>query len=171
MKKGSAKNNNKLVSAYKSKKSPRNISSKPSFAQRLGAFLLEGVKTDIKFTEDHGFPNQHGAVLGVLPFFHMNIKEATFRKMLKNSNGSLKEVLTGRCNEKNLNKVLEKVDYDCDSQSSAGIEALCDAIMDSINNRYGIRHNGRKRLKQMYGFMTWQVANGKIPASSIEWGK
>ena len=101
----------------------------------------------------------------------MNIKEATFRKMLNNSNGSLKEVLTGRCNEKRLNKLLEKVDYDCDSQSAAGIEALCDAIMDSINNRYGIRKNGQKRLKQMYGFMTWQVANGKIPASSIEWGK
>jgi hypothetical protein len=163
--------NNKLVSAYKTKKSPRAVNKEPCFALRLAAFMLEGVKKEILFTEDHGFPDQHKAVLGVLPFLHLNIKEKTFRKMLTNSNGALKEVLTGRCNEKNLNKVLEKVDYDCDSQSSAGVEAVCDAIMDSINNRYKIRKNGQKRAREMHGFMSWQVANNKIPASSIQWAK
>ena len=163
--------NNRLVNAYRTKKSPRTVSSKPSFAQRLGAFLLEGVKGKIFFSEETGFSDKHTGVFGVLPFLHMNIQEKTFRAMLNNSNGSLKEVLTKRCHQKKLNDVLQKVDYDCDSQSSAGVDAVCMAIMDSINNRYGIRKNGQRRLKEMHGFMSWQVANGKIPASSIEWAK
>jgi len=166
-----ASKNNRLVAAYKTKKAPRAVSSKPSFAQRLGAFLLEGVKGKIFFSEETGFSDKHVGVFGVLPFLHMNIKEKTFRSMLTNSNGSLKEVLINRCNEKNLNNVLQKVDYDCDTQSAAGVDAVCMAIMDSINNRYGIRKNGQRRLKEMHGFMSWQVANGKIPASSIEWAK
>tara|TARA_Y100000590_G_scaffold294969_1_gene332453 strand:- start:506 stop:1015 length:510 start_codon:yes stop_codon:yes gene_type:complete len=166
-----ASKNNRLVAAYKTKKAARAVSSKPSFAQRLGAFLLEGVKGKIFFSEETGFSDKHVGVFGVLPFLHMNIKEKTFRAMLTNSNGSLKEVLSNKCNEKNLNNVLQKVDYDCDTQSAAGVDAVCMAIMDSINNRYGIRKNGQRRLKEMHGFMSWQVANGKIPASSIEWAK
>ena len=163
--------NNKLVSAYRTKKVPRKVSSKPSFAQRLGAFLLEGVKGEIFFSEETGFSDKHIGVFGVLPFLHMNIKEKTFKEMLTNSNGSLKEVLSNKCNKKKLNNVLQKVGYDCDKQSAAGVDAVCLAIMDSINNRYSIRKNGQKRLQEMHGFMSWQVANGKIPASSIEWAK
>ena len=168
-KKSNRSNNN--VSSYKSKKVARKVSSKPSFAQRLGAFLLEGVKGKIFFSETTGFSDKHTGVFGVLPFLHMNIQEQTFKKMLTNSNGSLKEVLNNRCKEKKLDDVLQHVDYNCDSQCDAGIEALCEAIMDSINNRYKIRKNGQKRLAEMHGFMSWQVANKKIPAASIEWAK
>ena len=91
--------------------------------------------------------------------------------MLTNSNGSLKEVLNKRCKELKLDKVLQKVDYNCNLQCDCGVEAVCNAIMDSVNNRYKIRKNGQKRLKELHGFMTWQVANNKIPASSIEWAK
>ena len=166
----SSKNNN-LVNSYRSKKVPRKLSTKPSFCQKLGAFLLEGSKGKILFSEETGFSNLHTGVFGVLPFLHMNIKEKTFREMLTNSNGSLKEVLNKRCKELKLDKVLQKVDYNCDLQCDCGVDAVCDAIMDSVNNRYKIRKNGQKRLKELHGFMTWQVANGKIPASSIVWAK
>ena len=162
---------NNSMSKYRTKKSARNVSSKPSFAQRLGAFLLEGVKGEIFFSETTGFSDKHMGVFGVLPFLHMNIKEKTFRNMLTNSNASLKEVLNKRCKEKKLDDVLQNVDYNCDLQCDAGVEAVCSAIMDSINNRYKIRKNGQRRLKEMHGFMSWQVANNKIPSSSIEWAK
>lgn len=166
----SSKNNN-LVATYRSKKVPRKLSTKPSFAQKLGAFLLEGAKGKIFFSEETGFSDLHTGVFGVLPFLHMNIKEKTFQEMLNNSNGSLKEVLNKKCKEKKLDSVLQKVDYNCGLQCDFGVEAVCNAVMDSINNRYKIRKNGQKRLKEMHGFMTWQVANGKIPSSSIEWAK
>ena len=153
------------------KKTPKTISSKPSFAQRLGAFLLESVKGKIYFSEKTGFSDKHIGIFGVLPFLHMNIQEETFRDMLNNSNGSLKEVLNNKCQEKNLDDVLQKVDYHCDLQCDAAIEAVCTSIMDSINNRYKMRKNGQKRLAEMYGFMSWQVVNDKIPKTSIEWAK
>ena len=47
----SSKNNN-LVKTYRSKKVPRKLSNKPSFCQKLGAFLLEGWRPTI-FTYEY----------------------------------------------------------------------------------------------------------------------
>ncbi len=168
--------NNQKVSNKRSKKanSKKAIPLKKtniSFAQKLGAFLLQGVKGNIVFSEETGFSDKHPGVFGVLPFLHMNIQEETFVAMLEKGSGGLKEIFNNKCKAKNLDEVLQKVDYDCEAQCDSGISALNQSILDSINNRYKIRDNGQKRLSQMLGFMTWQVHNNKIPKESLKWSK
>ena len=170
----SSKNNNNSNNNNRSRNarySPAKLSSKPTFAQKLAVFLLQGVKGQIQFSEQTGFTEKHTAVFGVLPFLHMNIQEKTFRRMLDNAEGSLADVLISRCNEKGLNKKLKAVEYNCNKQSLSGVKALNDGIMASIKDRYSIRQNGKKRASEMATFMTWQCKNGKIPSDSLKWCK
>ena len=147
------------------------LSSKPSFAQKLGAFLLQGIEDEIFFDRETGFSDKHQSVFGVLPFLHMNITEKGFVKMLNDSSSTLAENLTKNCVSKNLNNTLQKVGYDCQKQSVAGIGSLNVGLVESINNRYNIRAKGQQNLTDILRFMTWQVKNKKIPKASIQWAK
>ena len=147
------------------------LGKKPSFACKLGAFLLEGLKEQIKFSEKTGFSNKQPEVSGALPYFHMNIKENEFRNMLKGAKTENSKSLSKVCNKHNLNKVLAGVQFNCDSQSRNAIDSLQQGLIDSINNRYSIRKNGQKRLSEVLEKMSWQCQNNIIPSSSIKWGK
>ena len=69
----------------------------------------------------------------------------------------------------NLNNVLHKVNFSCKNQSDKGILSLEDAIVDSINNRWNIRRNGRKHLAQIEKYMRKQVELNIIPSRSVSW--
>ena len=163
--KNSMKNNSRMPSVK--------LSSRPSFAQKLAAFLLQGVKDfrDSDFSKRSGFTTRHHEIAGVLPFLHMNIKESDFLRMLNTASPKLGQSLASTCNQKNLNKTLKMVDFKCNPQSMSAVSALNKGIVDSINNRYSIRHNGRKVLAKVLSRMTWQVNNNKIPAASLKWSK
>ena len=153
----------------KMKKKTLKISSSNTFCKKLSAFLLQGVKEKINFSEKNGFMNKNDAILGVLPFLHMNIKEKTFKRMLDNSEESLLKVLSNRCIEKGLNEKLKTVKYDCKKQSIAGIKVLNDSIIDSIKNRYHFRKNGQKQASIIAKCMKTQYDLGIIPRSSLNW--
>ena len=53
----------------------------------------------------------------------------------------------------------------------SGINSLDQGLIDSINNRWSIRKNGQKRLREILGYQKKQVKAGIIPAASVEWGK
>ena len=165
----SNKNNKHNTSGVKKVKLPKN----PSFAAKLGAFLLEGVRDEVFFSKKTGFSGKHHQVFGVLPFLHMNIKESEFKAMLDKDVNLLGKVLGGMCNSKKLNQSLKKVNFKCNKQSTSAVVALNMGIMDSINNRYHIRKNGIKKLEQILSIQTWQHhQNGaQIPNKSLHWGK
>ncbi len=158
----------KKYSSKKMRKKTLKISSH-TFCQKLSAFILQGVTEKINFSEKHGFMNKNDAILGVLPFLHMNIKEKTFKRMLDNSEESLVKVLSNRCIKKGLNEKLKTVKYDCKKQSSAGVKVLNDSIIDSIKNRYYFRKNGIKQSSFMAKCMKTQYELGIIPRSSLNW--
>ena len=145
------------------------LNPKPSFAMRLGAFILEGVKKPITFSKESGFSNENPEVFGVLPLLHMNIKESTFKNMLNNASGNLHTVLKSACSKKGLNKKLVKVDFNCNEQTNYAVSTINKAIIDSINNRYEIRQNGQKRLGEILRVQTWQYENRKIPKTSLNY--
>jgi hypothetical protein len=144
------------------------LSSKPSFAQKLGVFILENTNKEIKFSETTGFSNSNPAVFGVLPFLHLNIKEAEFKKMLLTDN-NLTSALTGISQKKNLDKKLVGVDYHSEPQSILGVKHLCLGLIESINNKYKSRKNGQKMLTQVLKHQRWQREQGLIPADSLKW--
>ena len=145
------------------------LKSKPTFAMRLAAFILQGVKTPIFFSKTGGFSGLHDEVFGVLPLLHMNIQEATFVKMLNGASGNFHRAIKSACNSKNLNKKLSKVDFSCDKQSKSAVTAINKGIIASVNNRYGIRQNGQRRLSEILRIQTWQHQNGIIPSSSLNY--
>ena len=165
----SNKNNKHNTSGIKQVKLPKN----PSFAAKLGAFLLEGVRDEVFFSKKTGFSGKHHQVFGVLPFLHMNIKEKEFKALLDKDVNLLGRVLGGMCNKQNLNKTLKGVNFDCDKQSKSAVVALNMGIMDSINNRYHIRKNGIKKLEQILSIQTWQFNKNyqQISHKSLNWGK
>ena len=150
-------------------KSMKHSKGKPTFAAKLAAFMLESLKTDIYFNKTSGFSNKHHQVFGVLPYLHMNITETEFRKQLKDSRTSSNRSLTTLCNKNKLNKKLSLVGFNCKNQSSSSVHSVNESIIDSINNRWGIRHNGQKKLRTIMKTMEWQVKNNKIPSSSLRW--
>ena len=162
-------NNNNKNNLKMSKKV--RLSKKPSFAAKLGAFLLEGLSGDVKFSESGGFSMKQSQVTGALPLLHMNIKEAEFKKMLSNAKSVNTESISGVCNKNNLDKVLSSVGFNCISQSKQAVDSLNQGLVDSINNRWSIRKNGQKKVKQVLEKMSWQVANDIIPKSSVQWSK
>ena len=162
---------NKKKMTKKVKKIRVKFGKNPTFAAKLGAFLLQGLKDPVIFSETGGFSSKQPQVSGSLPYFHMNITEKQFRDMLKNAKKVNSESLSKVCNKCNLNKVLSSVGFNCDSQSNNAIASLQQGLVDSINNRWSIRKNGQKRLKEVLEKMTWQYHNDIIPKSSIAWGK
>ena len=152
------------------KKSVKNLKS-PSFAAKLGAFILEGVssKEKIVWSKDKGFTSKHPQIFGVLPFLHLNISEKQLISMLSDSHGNHLKTLSDLCNGKKLNEVLNKVNFSCKNQSSKGISSFENSIIDSINNRWKMRSNGRKHLASLEKFMRQQVELNIIPNSSIQW--
>ena len=153
-----------------SKRSKKASGSSISFAAKLGAFLLQSVEDKIIFSMKTGFTDKHPQVFGVLPYLHLNIKEDSFKRTLNESKNERKDTLKNICNGKNLENTLAKVNFDCDMQSLSGVNSLDQGLIDSINNRWSIRKNGQKRLKEILGYQKKQVKEGIIPASSIEWG-
>ena len=162
-----AKSNN--VSNMKKVKLPKN----PSFAAKLAAFMLEGVHDEIFISKTGGFSGKHHQVFGVLPFLHMNITEKQFMDLINSNHGVLGSNLTKLCNKKSLNKSLKKVKFNCQKQSNSGIVALNMAIIDSINNRYNMRKNGKRRTEEILSIQHWQHHNNneQIPKKSLDWGK
>merc|ERR1712150_1547 len=134
-------------------------SRRPTFAAKLGAFILQGLSssTSVKWTVKGGFSNSQPQVTGVLPFLHLNVSEAQFRALLKGSHNNHVKTLAGLCDAKNLNKVLHKVNFNCQRQSNNGVSGLEDAIVASINNSWNMRGNGRKHLGTLERHMRKQV--------------
>ena len=165
----SKKNNKHDMSDINSIKLPKN----PSFAAKVGAFMLEGIQDDIFFSKKTGFSGKHHQVFGVLPFLHMNIKENEFKQFIDGDVKGLSKRLTKLCNNNKLDSSLKRVSFNCGKQSKSGVVALNMAIIDSINNRYHIRKNGQKKLEQILGIQTWHHNhnNKQIPAKSLNWGK
>tara|TARA_B110001469_G_scaffold126055_1_gene142741 strand:+ start:138 stop:677 length:540 start_codon:yes stop_codon:yes gene_type:complete len=165
---------NKKNKNNKSIKNNNKLAKKPSFATKLGAFMLQGVKDEIHFDKEKGFSNIHIGVYGVLPYLHMNITENDFKKLMEDSaknDKAYSRILSDKCNSKKLDKKLEKVKFQCEKQLHSSIMALNLSVIDSINDRYKIRKQGQKNLKKILGFMNWQVKNNIIPVSSLEWSK
>ena len=146
-------------------------SRRPTFAAKLGAFILQGLSTNttVKWSVKGGFSNTQPQVTGVLPFLHLNLKEAQFRALLRGSHGNHVKTLTSLCNSKNLNKVLHKVSFNCKRQSNNGIGGLEEALVASINNSWNMRSNGRKHLATLERHMRKQVELTIIKPSSVVW--
>nr|QDY52440.1 hypothetical protein 8_37 [Mimiviridae sp. ChoanoV1] len=154
-----------------SKRSKKSSGKNVSFAAKLGAFMLESVNKKVEFSMNGGFSGTQEQVSGVLPYLHINIKESSFLKTLTDSKMERKDTLKNICNGKNLEKTLVKVNFDCERQSMSGITSVDKGLLDSINNRWSIRKNGQKRLREILGYQKKQVKEGIIPAASVEWGK
>ena len=152
-------------------RSGKKFRGNPTFAAKLGAFMLESVKGNITFSKTGGFSNKHPQVYGVLPYLHMNIKDSSLRKSLNLTKSIRHKELTKLCKSKKLDKTLHKVNFNCNTQPANGVLSVNNSIMDSINNRWGIRRNGRKRLREILKAQKWQVKQGIIPAKSLEWAK
>ena len=143
----------------------------PSFAAKLGAFLLEGSKGKIQFSFNGGFSAKVPEVFGVLPYLHMNISEASFRKNLADNKNNSVNSLSKLCKSKNLEKRLSAVKFNCQKQPEQGVNSLNKAIVDSINNKWNTRNNGRKYLREVLKIQKTQVKKGIIPAASVVWGQ
>lgn len=145
----------------------------PSFAVKLGAYMLEGLQEDIFFSKKTAFSGKQKQVSGVLPFLHMNIKENEFRDLIERNASSLGKSVAKVCNKKDLNKKLVKVGFNCNKQAAAGVVALNMGLIDSINNRYAIRKNGQRKLAEIYSYQSWQhnQPDSKIPAASLNYAK
>ena len=143
----------------------------PTFAAKVGAFVLEALPANskIQWSERSGFMGDK-RVTGVLPFLHLNITEAQMRAQFNSSSGQIKAV-TGMCNKKSLNKTLSKVNFNCQRQSARGVVSLGEGVIDSINNAWNRRTNGRKHLAVIQKHMETQVKKGIIPSASIQWSK
>ena len=153
---------------------------KATFAAKLGAFICENQKLGDVVGDLSGFYQKHNGrsvnqrVFGVLPFLHLNITEAQFRGILNSPrvNGSLTDAVEVLCNKKRLNKVLEKVQFNCRKQSEVGVRAgLNAAVMESIINGWDMRKNGRMVLNKIQAVQVRQQKEGIIPESSIQWCK
>ena len=143
----------------------------PTFAAKLAAFILESVKGTISFSKTSGFTGKHHQVSGVLSYLHMNIKEKDVVSKFKETEKMRANGLSKICKKKGLERTLSSVNFNCNTQSKNGVLSINRSIVDSINNRWNIRHNGRKRLREIKKYMTWQVKHGIIPAKSLEWAK
>ena len=155
----------------RSRRSVKRNTRKPTFAAKLAAFILQAVPQSEKivWSKEKGFTSKHRQVFGVLPFLHLNVKENQFRALLRRSHGNHVKTLEGLCNGARLNKVLHKVNFSCKNQSDKGILSFEEAIIDSINNRWNMRRNGRKHLATLEFYMRKQVKLDIIKPSSVVW--
>lgn len=153
--------------------------SRVSFAAKLGAFICQNQKLSDVVGDVSGFEQTHNGrkvnqrVFGVLPFLHLNITRSQFVAVLnsKEVNGSLVGAVEALCNKSRLNSVLKAVDFHCDRQSQVGVrDGLNAAIVESIENRWDMRRNGRMVLNKIQAVQLQQNRDGKkIPDSSVQW--
>lgn len=168
----SVKRNNSVNSVKKVKRGKGVAGNrKPSFAAKLGAFMLENAKGKIVFNKKTGFTRKHKQVFGVLPYLHMDIKEKNFFKNFKEIESGRAGELTKLCNKHNLERKLSKVKFSCKNQSLAGVQAVNDSILSSINDKWAERKHGRKQLEVIQRAMEYQCSNNIIPSSSLQWTK
>lgn len=143
----------------------------PSFAAKLAAFILEGLGEE-EPNIGHGDDQMQPKVKGALPYLHMNIQEEDVVNKFKETEQMRIDGLAKLCNDKyDLDKKLEKVGFKCQDQSSAGVISINESIVDSINNRWGIREHGQRHVRTLAKMMKDQVANNQIPDSSIKWAE
>ena len=147
--------------------------NKVSFAAKLAAFILEDHRGRVEWSEEDGFAEGQPHVFGVLPFLHLNISEKVFRKMLASGQAHNIKYLAADCESKDLNKKLEAVSFNCNEQSSVGVNALHDSTTEGITNknRWEARKNGRRVLSQVEKYMRKQNDLKIIKSSSIAWCK
>jgi hypothetical protein len=150
--------------------------SKVSFAAKLGAFVCQNQSLKDVVGDVNGFEERvkgravNQKVFGVLPFLHLNISREQFKRVLTSSSGNLVSAVEKVCNAKKLNKTLKSVDFNCHKQSVKGVNAgVIDAVMESIENRWNVRQNGRRVLNKVQAVQVAQVKAGKIPAASVAW--
>jgi hypothetical protein len=152
-------------------RSSKTRNGKVSFAAKLGAFMLESVSDKIVFSMKGGFTSKHPQVFGVLPYLHMNITEDQFRKSLNESKSLRRKSLSRMCFKKDLVRKLRKVNFSCIKQPAAGVHSLDRGLIDSINNRWNVRSNGQKRVREILNYQKQQVKAKIIPSQSVDWGK
>ena len=102
---------------------------------------------------------------GALPYLHMNITEKNVRNKFKETENMRISGLAKICNDNShrLDTKLKGVGFNCRQQSIAGVQSINQSIIDSINNRWGIRKHGQRHVRTLARMMTDQVAAGKIP--------
>jgi hypothetical protein len=144
-----------------------NKSGKVSFAAKLAAFILEGLHKKPRL--DGNDANMQKEVSGAIPYLHMNIKESDVVNKFKETEQMRIGGLSNICKNKGLESSLSKVNFSCDAQSKNGVLSINKSIVDSINNRWNIRQNGRKHLKVICKYMVEQYERGEIPKSSLKW--
>lgn len=132
------------------------------FSAKLAAFILQGQDLGkINGNAQTGFDetDDNKAVFGVLPFLHLDITEGQFKEMLSDASNKMIETLSSICNGQQLEDKLKTVDFNCGNQSDAGINmGLTTAIIDSINNRWNIRDNGKKVLQEIFKIQVEQAS-------------
>ena len=138
-----------------------------SFAAKLAAFILEGLKSDPKLNGND--ENMQSEVSGAIPYLHMNISENDVVSKFKDTQKKRVKGLSKICKKKKLEKSLKDVKFNCKRQSTNGVVSINKSIVDSINNRWNIRQNGRNNLRKIAEYMVEQVNSGKIPKSSLDW--
>jgi len=155
-------------------------SANASFAAKLGAFICENQNLRDVVGDVNGFEQRHNGravnqrVFGVLPFLHLNITRKQFLGILNSPkvNGSIVSAVETICNAQNLNSLLESVNFNCNAQSKVGVrEGLTAAIMESIENRWGLRKNGRRVLNKIQAVQEKQYNKGKgvLKINSTKW--
>jgi hypothetical protein len=138
-----------------------------SFAAKLAAFILEGLKNDPKLNGND--TNMQSEVSGAIPYLHMNISEKDVVSKFKDTQKNRVKGLTKICKKKKLETSLRDVKFNCKRQSTNGVVSINKSIVDSINNRWNIRKNGRKHLRKIAKYMVEQLKSGKIPKASLDW--
>ena len=154
------------------KKSVKKGKESPSFAAKLAAFILEGLG-NAKPIIGKGDDKMQPQLKGALPYLHMNITEQNVRNKFKETEQMRIKGLSQICNDKNhrLDTKLKKVGFNCHQQSTAGVLSINQSIIDSINNRWSIRHHGQRHVRTLARMMTKQNKAGEIPDSSLAWTK
>jgi hypothetical protein len=165
----SMKRNNSKKNSLKARKTGM---ENPSFAAKLAAFILEGLGK-AKPIIGKGDDKMQSQLKGALPYLHMNITEQNVRNKFKETEQMRINGLSKLCNDKDhqLDTKLAKVNFNCQQQSTAGVMSINQSIVDSINNRWGIRHHGQRHVRTLAKMMTKQQKAGEIPASSLAWTK
>jgi hypothetical protein len=171
MKRSNNIKNNK-GSVKKSRKSAKRGMESPSFAAKLAAFILEGLG-NAKPVIGKGDNKMQSQLKGALPYLHMNITEQNVRNKFKETEQMRINGLSTLCNDKDhrLDTKLKDVKFNCKQQSTAGVMSINQSIVDSINNRWSIRHHGQRHVRTLAKMMTKQHKAGEIPASSLKWTK
>tara|TARA_B110001469_G_C9647163_1_gene327724 strand:- start:5459 stop:6022 length:564 start_codon:yes stop_codon:yes gene_type:complete len=144
-----------------------NNGQKVTFSAKLAVFILEGLKSKPKL--DGNDSHMQPEVSGAIPYLHMNIKKNDVVKKFKETQSKRISGLSKICKSRGLEKTLKSVGFQCNTQSKNGVISINKSIVDSINNRWAMRDNGRAHLKVIGEYMMGQVERGEIPKSSLNW--